>query len=278
MGPYRKHKWLCINFTCFGADEKVTTGGMEKHKQDNPKKGNCFACGGHRLLLSLHLILLILLLFAFASVLVTAGSTGSPAPLGWHIHICGDKKVCCVSKLSLRNMEEIPGDLPLHRDSWTIEGQPSNRTGIWFFVHGGTGGALPEPCMLTPWGWHDGPTSSSGTCAHSPAPCSLTGIHKRTPELTGPSLAPCSLHRWEQSSGDRCKESGDAGHSQRCPDCTHFDFTEVIYSSSDQDYDSRMTEYFQISFSELRIYWDQTRSNCWKIYQDCFGEYNFTAV
>ena len=32
--------------------------------------------------------------------------------------------------------------------------------------------------------------SSSGTCAHSPAPCSLIDIHERSPELAGPPLAP----------------------------------------------------------------------------------------
>ena len=45
-----------------------------------------------------------------------------------------------------------------------------------------------------------GPTSSSGTCAHSPAPCSSIGICQRTPELAGSPLAPRSLHRWESGS------------------------------------------------------------------------------
>ncbi|CAB1420207.1 unnamed protein product [Pleuronectes platessa] len=30
---------------------------------------------------------------------------------------------------------------------------------------------------------HEGPTSSNGTCAHSPGPCSSIDIHQRTPEL-----------------------------------------------------------------------------------------------
>ena len=41
-----------------------------------------------------------------------------PNPTLMHIHTCGDKKLCCVSKLSLKNMEERPGDQLLHKDSW----------------------------------------------------------------------------------------------------------------------------------------------------------------
>ncbi|XP_062277461.1 sulfide:quinone oxidoreductase, mitochondrial-like isoform X2 [Scomber scombrus] len=48
-----------------------------------------------------------------------SGCTGSPAPLGWHIRTCGRKKVCCVSQHSLKSMEEIPGDWPLHKETWT---------------------------------------------------------------------------------------------------------------------------------------------------------------
>ena len=82
-----------------------------------------------------------------------------------------------------------------------VEGhQPSSRTCICSFVWGGTGGALPEPYKMTSsrllvcrfltklsetdymrvaWG----PTSSSGTCAHCPAPCSSIGIRQRTLEI-----------------------------------------------------------------------------------------------
>ncbi len=42
------------------------------------------------------------------------GCTGHPAPLGWHIHMCRHKEVWCVSLHSLKNMDEIPGDGPLH--------------------------------------------------------------------------------------------------------------------------------------------------------------------
>ena len=88
-----------------------------------------------------------------------------------------------------------------------VEGhQPSSRTGICSFVWGGTGGALPEPykrtssrvpvCMFLTkpsetdtMRWHEGPTASSGTCAHSPAPCSSIGIRQRAPEVAGPPLA-----------------------------------------------------------------------------------------
>ena len=50
----------------------------------------------------------------------------------------------------------------------------------------------------TPWRRHGGPTSSSGTFAHSPALCSSIGVLQRTPDLAGPSLGLSSLHRWEQ--------------------------------------------------------------------------------
>ena len=65
-------------------------------------------------------------------------------------------------------------------------------TGICSFVRGGTGGGTKWPpagnccscfwpnCQKqTPWGWHEGQMSSSRTCAHSPAPCSSTGICER---------------------------------------------------------------------------------------------------
>ena len=54
----------------------------------------------------------------WAELAAPSGSTGSPAPPGWHIHTCGRKKVCGVCQHSLKSMEEIPGDQPLHWDSW----------------------------------------------------------------------------------------------------------------------------------------------------------------
>lgn len=66
------------------------------------------------------------LLFVFkASVLVTTGcmrrfpaaQSGSTAPPGWHILMGGRKKVFCVSRQSLKSMEEIQGDRPLHKES-----------------------------------------------------------------------------------------------------------------------------------------------------------------
>ena len=70
-----------------------------------------------------------------------------------------------------------------------MEGQqPRGRTGICSFVWGG---ALPEtyindlqrsPCVQSPWGSHEGLKSSRGTCAHSPAPRSLSAVCQRTPK------------------------------------------------------------------------------------------------
>ncbi len=43
------------------------------------------------------------------------------------------KEVWCVSQHSLKNMEEILGDGPLHEERWTgpeMKKQPSSRTGI----------------------------------------------------------------------------------------------------------------------------------------------------
>ena len=56
----------------------------------------------------------------------------------------------------------------------------------------------PNRHKQPPWVWHEGPTSSRGTCAHRPALCSLIGISERTPELEDAPLAPRSLLRWEQ--------------------------------------------------------------------------------
>lgn len=68
--------------------------------------------------------------------------------------------------------------------------QPSNRSGIFSFVWGGTVGALPEPYKITPSRllvcMFQRQTSTSGICAPSPAPCISIGISKTTQELTGP--------------------------------------------------------------------------------------------
>lgn len=56
----------------------------------------------------------------------------------------------------------------------------------------------PDCQKQTPWVWHEGPMSSSGTCAQSPVLCSSIGICRRTPVLAGPPLALCCLDRWEQ--------------------------------------------------------------------------------
>ncbi len=64
----------------------------------------------------------------------------------------------------------------------------------------------------SPWGWHKGPMSCSGTCARSPAQCSWIGIHQSTPELAGPPLASCSLH------SEHMWQSGDAFGNVKRPE------------------------------------------------------------
>ncbi len=47
--------------------------------------------------------------------------------------MCCSKEVWCVSQHSFKNMEEIIGDGPLHKERWTgpeMKKQPSRRTGI----------------------------------------------------------------------------------------------------------------------------------------------------
>ena len=63
----------------------------------------------------------------------------------------GRKKVCCVSQCSCKSMEEIQGDQPLHKESWTgpVERHRPSSNSICSFVRGGTWGALPEPCEMT---------------------------------------------------------------------------------------------------------------------------------
>ena len=55
------------------------------------------------------------LLESFGSA-AQSGCTGSPAPPGWHIHMCGCKEICCVSQDCLKSREEIPGDQLLHEE------------------------------------------------------------------------------------------------------------------------------------------------------------------
>ena len=90
-----------------------------------------------------------------------------------------------------------------------VEGQqPNSRVGICSFVQGGTGGALLEPYKMTSsgllvcmfltklsWGWDEGPTSSCGTCANSPAPCSSVGICREHQNWQFASGAPFSSQR-----------------------------------------------------------------------------------
>ena len=86
------------------------------------------------------------------------------------------------SQCSRKSMEETPGQQEEHRQSPT-KWPPAGYRCACFWSN----------CQKqTPWGWHEGLTSSSGTCAHSPAVCSSIGICQRTPELAGLPLEPHS--------------------------------------------------------------------------------------
>lgn len=122
------------------------------------------------------------------------------------------QKVCCVSQLSLKSVEEISGDRDLlysarlgHRRSLTPQEDS-------FFALGGKEWAFSEPFTINPIrppvsltkqsemsrGWSEGPTSSSESCDPWLAPWSLIGIFHRIPELAGTPEAPCAVHRWQQ--------------------------------------------------------------------------------
>ena len=57
--------------------------------------------------------------------------------------------------------------------------------------------------------FHEGPTSSSGTCASSPTPCSSIDICKETPELAGLPLVTCSPHRESRFTPTTCDRHGE---------------------------------------------------------------------
>ena len=140
---------------------KVTTVAMERQKQDNPQKGNGFAFGAHRKLISPYPSWLILLEFCvlLVSLLEAWGSTCSPIRLHrgssssrrTHPYVQSQEGLLCLPAQS----QEHGGDT--RRPAFTqgeldraVEGhQPSSRTSICSFVRGGKGGALPEPHKMT---------------------------------------------------------------------------------------------------------------------------------
>ena len=172
-----------------------------KEKARHPIKENVYACGSHRPLLSSPPSWLMLLLFCVLlvslSLLAAWGCTGSLAPPGWHIHTCSCKKVCCVSQPNLKSMVEIPGDwhymgrarkgcrratthqqnqyLLLEEEEHFQSPTKWPLAGYWYLCF------WPNCQEQTPWGWHEGLTSS-GTCVHNPAPCSLINIRKWRPD------------------------------------------------------------------------------------------------
>lgn len=121
----------------------------------------------------------------------------------------------------------------------------STWTAICSFVRRATGEALPERLLvcvfLTKLSESDfmtvaqRPTSLCGTCAHRPVLCRSPDICQRTLELGVLSLAPHSLHRWEQVHTEYMwqatgmRESGDAAVHLMLP-ATSFGITNLAAS------------------------------------------------
>lgn len=107
---WREHKSMWVHCTWFGSNES------EVHCRDNHLKGNGFAGGAHKPLISTffspHWFFSVLF---FACILVTTdcmrqnlpGYTGSPALPGWHINTCCHRKVYCIYQHCLKSVEEI---------------------------------------------------------------------------------------------------------------------------------------------------------------------------
>ena len=133
----------------------------------NLKKGNLFLCAGHRQLFSLYppwqILLLCVLLVSF------------PQQVAQVVQHCQDGT----------SIRAVARKFAVYPSTVSREWRRYQETGVCSFVRGGTGGALPKPNKMTSsrllvcmfltklsWGWYEGLISSSGTCAHSPAPCS----------------------------------------------------------------------------------------------------------
>ena len=212
---------------------KVTTGEMEAKARQSPNREWFYRWWPQTVALPSSFLPDSSLVLCSARVLVTTGSMRryhreSSSFTMAHSYVRSQEGLLCLPAQT----QEHGGDTRRPAVTWgeldrAVEGhQPSSRTSICFFMRGGTGGALPEPYKMTSsrilvsyqncqkQTRHEGPTTSSGLCAHSPALCHSIAVCQRAPELAGLQTgAPFSSQMWASSHWAHVtgvKESGEA--------------------------------------------------------------------
>lgn len=205
FGGFRDYETVCPASVRI----KVTTGEMERHKQDYPQEGNGFAGGSRRLLLSPYPLWLTHL--EVCVVLVSFSLLRWwPVSSGW-CHSC-DNKVCGVFQ---QQFQERLGDTKrVAADTSVGERQPSGC--LYLCASSRRTQRQEKHCQWPSAGVHvsDQILRKRKTSAQSPATCSLIRIHQRRSQLACLPWMPCSPHRWQQDHTKHIlelsvKESGD---------------------------------------------------------------------